>query len=55
MTLGNISVSRARARTSWLGVDLSFDVIGRENRLLNRALLHQIKWHHEGQHRILAL
>lgn len=55
VTLRKISVSRARARTSWLGVDLSFDVIGRENRLLNRALLHQIKWHHEGQHRILAL
>lgn len=53
--LGKSSECKALAPTSGLGLDLPFDVIGRENRLLDGASFHQIEWHHEGQHRILAL
>lgn len=55
VTVGQSSVYKAWAHTSCLSLNLSFDVIGRENRLLDRASFHQIKWHHERQHRILAL
>lgn len=55
VTVGKSSVYKAWAHTSCLGLNLSFDVIGRENGLLNRASFHQIKRHHERQHRILAL
>lgn len=55
VTLRKSSVYEAQAHTSCLSLNLSFDVIGRENRLLDWASFHQIKRHHERQHGILAL